>query len=76
VPEAVSNTSPLLYLHRIEALNWLPELFGQVWTPVAVVLELEAGRQKGYDVPVPDSYNPAQGAGGAGEDWAVGGHAH
>ena len=56
MPEAVSNTSPLLYLHRIEALNWLPELFGQVWTPGAVILELEAGRQKGYDVPVPDSY--------------------
>ena len=27
MPEAISNTSPLLYLYRIEALNWLPELF-------------------------------------------------
>jgi predicted nucleic acid-binding protein len=56
VPDAVSNTSPLLYLYRIEALNWLPELFGEIWVPNAVVLELQAGQQKGYDVPVPDHY--------------------
>ncbi|WP_417914024.1 hypothetical protein [Candidatus Electronema sp. JM] len=24
MPEAVSNTSPLLYLHRIGAADWLP----------------------------------------------------
>jgi hypothetical protein len=27
MPDAISNTSPLLYLHRIGAINWLPRLF-------------------------------------------------
>lgn len=27
MPDAISNTSPLLYLHRIDALGWLPDLF-------------------------------------------------
>ncbi len=48
---AVSNTSPLLYLHRIGGLGWLASLFREVWVPHAVVSELEAGRQRGYDVP-------------------------
>jgi hypothetical protein len=56
VPEAISNTSPLLYLYRIEGLHWLPALFDEVWTPPAVLLELQAGRQKGYDVPRPAHY--------------------
>ncbi|MGK7871865.1 MAG: DUF3368 domain-containing protein [Xenococcaceae cyanobacterium] len=56
MPDAISNTSPLLYLYRIETLSWLPELFGEVWIPKAVVLELQAGQQKGYDVPIPSSY--------------------
>ena len=53
MPEAISNTSPLLYLHRIEVLDWLPELFTEIWTPGAVVHELQEGRRKGYDVPNP-----------------------
>jgi hypothetical protein len=56
MPEAISNTSPLLYLYRIEALNWLPELFTEIWTPMAVVHELLEGRRKGYDVPNPADY--------------------
>ncbi|MEQ8467173.1 DUF3368 domain-containing protein [Coleofasciculus sp. E1-EBD-02] len=56
MPEAISNTSPLLYLYRINALDWLPELFNAIWTPNAVVLELREGKQRGYDVPVPDDY--------------------
>ncbi|MGB6014388.1 MAG: hypothetical protein WBG32_06625, partial [Nodosilinea sp.] len=51
MPEAISNTSPLLYLYRIQALDWLPQLFDDVWIPNAVVLELEAGQKRGYDVP-------------------------
>jgi hypothetical protein len=31
MPDAISNTSPLLYLYRIEALMWLDALFGEVW---------------------------------------------
>ena len=49
--EAISNTTPLLYLYRIGALSWLQELFQSVWAPGAVVIELEAGRLKGHDVP-------------------------
>ena len=54
--KAISNTSPLLYLYRIEAINWLPELFDEVWIPEAVSNELSAGRSKGYDVPNPEDY--------------------
>jgi len=54
--EAISNTSPLLYLYRIGGIEWLPQLFDKVWTPEAVRNELQAGRAKGYDVPNPDDY--------------------
>ncbi len=54
--KAISNTSPLLYLYRIGAIDWLPNLFDEVWTPEAVKNELLAGRSKGYDVPDPADY--------------------
>src|SRR6266545_883804 len=54
--KAISNTSPLLYLYRIGALDWLPKLFDEVWTPEAVKNELQEGRSKGYDVPDPADY--------------------
>jgi hypothetical protein len=50
MPEAISNTSPLLYLYRTGVLEWLPELFSEIWIPRVVVLELEEGRRRGYDV--------------------------
>jgi predicted nucleic acid-binding protein len=53
MPEAISNTSPLLYLHRIGVLAWLPCLFQDVWVPTDVVAELQEGRLRGYDVPNP-----------------------
>ncbi|MBI2865298.1 MAG: DUF3368 domain-containing protein [Chloroflexi bacterium] len=56
MPEAISNTSPLLYLHRIGAIGWLPQMFSQVWIPTAVLSELTEGKQRGYDVPVPVDY--------------------
>ena len=49
----ISNTSPLLYLHRIDALGWLPKLGEKVWIPQAVQDELSEGMRKGYDVPDP-----------------------
>ena len=55
--EIVSDTSPLLYLYRIEALDWLPALGGEVWIPNAVELELQQGRRRGYDVPDPARYD-------------------
>lgn len=54
--KVISNTSPLLYLYRIGAINWLPKLFDEVWTPDAVKNELLAGRSKGYDVPSPADF--------------------
>ncbi len=49
--EAISNTSPLLYLHRAGALEWLGTLFTEVWVPRTVVDELDVGGQRGHDVP-------------------------
>ena len=40
----VANTSPLLYLGRIEQLGLLPQLFSPVCVPEQVALELDAGR--------------------------------
>ena len=56
MPEAITNTSPLLYLYRIDRLEWLPRLFSSIWTPNAVVEELREGRQRGYEVPDPGNY--------------------
>lgn len=49
--EAITNTSPLVYLHRVQAIEWLPQLFSAIWTPAAVVKELNEGLEKGYNVP-------------------------
>ena len=57
MPDAVSNTSPLLYLYRIQVIDWLPILFDTVSVPSAVVTELSTGRQGGYDVPDPSIYS-------------------
>lgn len=54
--KAIVNTSPLVYLYRIGVLDWLSQLFDQVWTPRAVIYELEEGRRKGYDVPNASHY--------------------
>jgi predicted nucleic acid-binding protein len=53
VPDAICNTSPLLYLHRLGVLDWLRPLFREIWIPAAVATELREGRQRGYDVPNP-----------------------
>ncbi|MBC8228197.1 DUF3368 domain-containing protein [bacterium] len=54
---AISNTSPLLYLYRIGAIEWLPRLFGEIRTPRAVLDEVSEGRKRGYDVPLLKSYD-------------------
>ncbi len=46
--EAITNTSPLIYLDRIRRLEWLPQLFEEVWVPTAVVDELQQGQQHGH----------------------------
>lgn len=54
--DAISNTSPLVYLYRIQAVEWLPNLFSNVWVPTAVVEELEQGQRRGFDVPILGTY--------------------
>jgi predicted nucleic acid-binding protein len=56
MPEAITNTSPVLYLHRIGVLEWLPQLCDDIWIPQAVVDELQVGRRNGYEVPIPETY--------------------
>ena len=56
MPEAISNTSPLLYLYRIGKIELLPQLFDKILTVPAVVAELEIGREKGYAVPQATEY--------------------
>jgi len=43
--KAISNTSPLLYLHRCGGLAWLPRLFTLVCVPGAVAFELAEARR-------------------------------
>ena len=54
--KVISNTSPLLYLYRIEAMEWLPRLFSEIWVPDSVISELRDGKNRGYDVPDPGNY--------------------
>lgn len=49
--DAICDTSPLLYLHRIHLLAFLPELAHRVIVPPAVVGEIETGGARGFDVP-------------------------
>jgi len=47
----ISNTSPLLYLHLVGQLDLLRRLYEQVLIPPGVKAELEAGAQRGVNVP-------------------------
>jgi predicted nucleic acid-binding protein len=51
LPEVICNTSPLQYLHQLGLLHLLPKLAGRVTVPAAVVVELEAGRKHGVNLP-------------------------
>jgi hypothetical protein len=53
VPEAISNTSPLQYLHQTDLIDLLPALYGRVIVPVGVVTELAEGRARGVSLPDP-----------------------
>lgn len=47
----VCNTSPLLYLHQVQQLDLLAQLYGRVLIPPAVRAELQAGEARGVSVP-------------------------
>ena len=55
MPEVISDTSPLQYLHQVGLLNLLPVLYGQITIPPAVAHELEQGRRQGLDLPDVDT---------------------
>lgn len=50
-PDAILNTSPLLYLYRANALGLLTRVFGECWTTGHVLAELEEGGRQGFPVP-------------------------
>ncbi len=50
---AACSVSPLIYLYRVEALDWLPKLFEEIWMPTVVLEDLLEARFIGYDVPSP-----------------------
>lgn len=47
----ISNTTPLVYLHRIRLLHLLRDLYGAVWIPGEVATELRQGLLEEADVP-------------------------
>ena len=51
MPEIISNTSPLQYLHQLGVLDVLPKLVTTVTVPPAVQDELTAGRKLGLNLP-------------------------
>ena len=51
MPEIICNTSPLQYLHQLNALHFLPALVTSITVPPAVQDELDAGRELGLDLP-------------------------
>jgi len=55
LPEVISDTSPLQYLHQLGLLHHLPTLVGPVVVPSAVKRELLIGRSLGIDLPDLDS---------------------
>jgi predicted nucleic acid-binding protein len=48
---AIINTSPLLYLHQVDQLEILPQLYNQIVAPTAVEQELAVGKATSIDVP-------------------------
>jgi predicted nucleic acid-binding protein len=51
MPDVISNTSPLQYLHQAELLSLLPAMYGTLTIPVAVADEIERGIELGIALP-------------------------
>jgi predicted nucleic acid-binding protein len=51
MPEVISDTSPIQYLHQAGLLHVLPSLYTRLILPQGVVGEIEAGRSRGVDLP-------------------------
>jgi predicted nucleic acid-binding protein len=50
---ATCSVSPIVFLYRIGVLEWLPQLFDEIWMPSVVLDDLLEARFVGYDVPSP-----------------------
>ena len=46
--KVVSNTTPIISLLKLNKLEILKDLYGQICIPLAVYREIEAGKSKGY----------------------------
>jgi predicted nucleic acid-binding protein len=55
MPEVIANTSPIQYLFQLGLLNILPELYGEVFVPEGVIVELRSGVDRGVSLPDLDS---------------------
>jgi predicted nucleic acid-binding protein len=53
LPEVISNTSPLQYLHQPGLLHILPALTGCIIIPPAVLQKIAAGQAQGISLPEP-----------------------
>jgi hypothetical protein len=51
VPEVISDTSPLQYLHQADLLDLLPALYGTILVPEGVAEEIDEGRALGHSLP-------------------------
>lgn len=51
MPEIISDTSALQYLHQADHLNLLRLLYGRIVVPEAVAAEITEGRALGYSLP-------------------------
>lgn len=52
MPEIISNTSPIQYLHQLGLLHLPPDLVGRIVVPSAVAVELSTGRMQSVDLPI------------------------
>ena len=51
MPEVISDTSPLQYLHQLGCLSILPKLYGSIRVPEGVRDELSVGLVRGVSLP-------------------------
>lgn len=56
MPDLISDTSPIQYLHQLGVLEIFPKLTEQVRVPPAVIDELAEGRAQGVDLPSLEEY--------------------
>ncbi len=59
MPDVVSNTTPLQYLHQVGRLDLLTRMYQRVIVPQAVADELRQGELQGIDVPDLDQLDKA-----------------